>query len=114
MTILNQGDLLINNTVIAYEGKVKIESGSLTRNFFPQINGPKIITSDITTNKSKITITVRATPSNNDDFDSYYNNGDGNIITFRDKNFNNCAMEMIPEREDLETVDYVFYGDPAI
>lgn len=114
MAILDYGDLLINNTVISYEGAVKVEKGSKTRNFHPQVNGPKIITTDISTNKSKITITVRVTPDSNKDFDGFFNNGDSNIITFRDQSFNNCALEIIPEREDLATVDYVFYGDPAI
>lgn len=114
MAIQDYGDLLINGTVIAYEGAVKIEKGSKTRNFHPQINGQKIITTDISTNKSKITVTVRVTPESNENFDTYYNNGDNNSITFRDQNFTACAMEMLPEREDLATVDYVFYGDPAI
>lgn len=114
MTIQDYGSLLINGEVIAYETAPKIEKGSKTRNFFPQVNGSKVITTDITTNKSKITITARVTPSNNEFFDDLYNNGDNNTITYRDDNFSACAMEIIPEREDLSTVEYVFYGDPAV
>ena len=114
MAIQDYGDLLINGTVIAYEGAVKIEKGTKTRSFNPQVNGQKVITSDISTNMSKITINVRVTPENDSDFDSFYDNGDNNTITFRDQNFTACAMEVLPEREDLATVDYVFMGDPAI
>lgn len=114
MAQLDYGNLLINGTVIAYEGPVKIEKGTKTRKFYPQVNGSKVITTDISTNMSKITINVRVTPSSNAQFDTYFNNGDNNTITFRDQNFVACAMEMLPEREDLGTVDYVFMGDPAI
>lgn len=114
MAILTQGNLSINGTAIAYEGKIKIEAGSPKRVFNPQYNGQKIITSDISSNLSKITIPVRATPENNKQFDSFYQNGDNNTIAFRDQNFSACALEMIPEREDLEIVEYVFYGDPAL
>lgn len=114
MAIQDYGDLLINSKVIAYEAGVKIEKGSKTRNFHPQINGSKIITTDISTNKSKITVNVRVTPENDELFDEFFNNGDNNVISFRDENFTACAMEVLPEREDLGTVDYVFYGDPAV
>lgn len=114
MAILQQGDLSINGTPIAYEGKIKIEAGSIKRVVTPQVNGSKIITSDISTNISKITVPVRVTPATNKQFDSFYNNGDNNTITFRDQNFSSCAMEMLPEREDLEVVEYVFFGDPAL
>ena len=114
MAILDYGYLSINGKVIAYEGAVKVEKGSKTRNVFPQVNGAKIITTDISTNKSKITVTVRVSQENNALFDSFFNNEDNNTITFRDQNFTACVMEMLPEREDLATVDYVFIGDPAI
>ena len=114
MAILNYGDLSINGTVIAYEGAVKVQNGSIKRIVNPQVNGAKIITSDISTNMSKITITVRVTPSSNAQFDAFFNNGDNNTISFRDQNFSSCVMEELPEREDMATVDYVFIGDPAI
>lgn len=114
MAILDYGDLLINGKVIAYEGAVKVEKGTRTRNFFPQVNGSKIITTNIETEKSKITVTIRVTPQSNADFDEFFNNGDNNVVTFRDENFTACALEVLPEREDLATVDYVFYGDPAV
>jgi hypothetical protein len=114
MAILEYGNLSINGTVISYEGAVKIEAGSKKRIANPQVNGSKIITTDITTNVSKITVKVRVTPESNDQFDAFFNNGDNNTIAFRDKNFSACFLEIIPEREDLSTVDYVFFGDPAI
>lgn len=114
MAILDYGDLSINGNVIAYEGAVKIEAGTKTRNVHPQVNGAKIITTDISTNKSKITVTVRVTPDSDELFDGFYNNGDNNTITFRQKNFTACVIEVLPEREDLSTVDYMFSGDPAI
>ena len=114
MAILNYGDLSINGTVISYEGAVKIQAGSIKRVVNPQVNGSKIITSDISTNMSKITIPVRVSPSSNDQFDAFFNNGDNNTISFRDKNFTACVMEELPEREDMAVVEYVFMGDPAI
>jgi len=114
MAILDYGDLLINGKVEAYEGAIKIEAGSKTRKVIPQINGSKIITTDISSNVSKITIKIRVTPASNDKYDALYNNGDNNTITYRDKNFSGCSLEVLPEREDLGTVDYVFYGDPAV
>jgi hypothetical protein len=114
MAILDYGDLVINGNAVSYEGAVKIEAGSKKRIVNPQVNGSKIITNDISTNYSKITITVRVSPATNDKFDAYYQNGDNNTISYRDKNFTACCLEMIPEREDLATVDYIFYGDPAL
>ena len=114
MTILDYGDLLINGTVIAYEGAVKVKPGAKTRIVSPQVNGAKVVTTDIADNKSMITINIRVTPESNAQFDAFYNNGDNNAITFRDQNFTGCVMMELPEREDLATVDYVFEGDPAI
>ena len=114
MTIQDYGDLLINGTVIAYEGAVKIKKGTKKRNIFPQVNGAKIVTTDISENRSMITVNIRVTPESDADFDALYNNGDNNTITFRDQNFTACTMEDLPEREDLATADYIFYGDPAI
>ena len=114
MAILDYGNLSINGTVISYEGAVKIEAGTKKRIVNPQVNGGKIITTDISTNVSKITVKVRVTPQSNAQFDAFFNNGDNNTISFRDQNFSACLLEIIPEREDLSTVDYVFLGDPAI
>jgi hypothetical protein len=114
MAIIKQGDLSINGTVIAYEGNVKIEKGSETRVANPQVNGEIIFTSDISTKRSKVTVTIRVTSESNDTFDGFFANGDNNTITFNDQNFTKCTMEMIPEREDTATVDYVFLGNPQI
>lgn len=114
MTILDYGDFSINGTVISYEGAIEIEDGSKTRVFNPQVGGQQIITTDISTNKSKIMVTVRVTPTSNDQFDDFYDNGDNNTITFRQKNFTSCAMEVKPSRKDLDVTTYTFFGSPAV
>ncbi len=114
MSVLNLGDLSINGEPISYEGQVDIQPGSKKRSFHPQSNGQKIITSDFSTNMSKITVTVRCTPDFNDLFDTFFRNEDNNTIVFRDKSFVACGMEELPSRKDLQTVDYVFFGDPAV
>lgn len=114
MAILKHGDLYINDKPISYEGAVKVETGSIKRIVSPQVNGSKIITADISTNVSKITVPVRVTAESNKLFDGFYNNGDNNVISFRGQNFSACCLEVIPEREDLAIANYVFYGDPAI
>ena len=114
MTILDYGVLSINGNTIAYETGVKIKKGAIKRIPNPQINGGIVFTSDITGNMSMITVGIRVTPENNDLFDTFFDNGDNNTITFRDQNFSSCTLEEPPEREDQSTVDYVFYGDPAI
>jgi hypothetical protein len=114
MAIQDYGDLTINGNVVKYEGRVKIEAGSKTRISNPQVNGDTIITTDISTNKSKITVPIRVTPESNKTFDSFFDNEDNNIITFRDRNFTRCFIEVKPEREDLEIVEYVFMGNPEV
>jgi len=114
MAIQKQGDLIINGKTISYEGKVKIQVGSQKRNFFSQVNGSIIITSDVSTNIGMVIVPVRATDENKALFASFYNNGDNNIISFRNQNFSNYSMEEEPLTEDLEIVEYVFKGNPAI
>lgn len=114
MAILDYGTLSINGTIIAYEGAIKIQAGSKKRIVNPQVNGSKIITTDISTNMSKITIPVRNTPASAAQFDAFYNNGDNNTISFRDQNFTSCLIEELPEREDMAVVQYVFIGDPVL
>jgi hypothetical protein len=114
MAILDYGNLLINNTVIKYDGRIKIEDGTRTRVANPQVNGEIIYTSDISTEVSKITVPIRVSPDSNKQFDALYDNGDNNTISFRDKNFSKCVMEVLPEREDQEIVEYVFMGNPAV
>ena len=112
--IQDYGNLTINTRVISYEGRVKIEPGTRTRVANPQVNGQIIITTDISTERSKISIPIRVTPETNNTFDEFFNNGANNVITFRDRNFTACFMEMLPEREDLEIVEYICYGDPEV
>lgn len=114
MTIHKQDDLLINTITIGYEGKVKTQAGSITRNVFSQVNGSKIITSDVSTNVSIIRIPIRSTTENRKLFESFYHNGDNNTISFGEQNFSGCVMEVLPELENLELGEYVFKGDPAI
>jgi len=114
MSILTQGNLSINGTVIAYEGNVKITKGTPTRKANPQVNGQIIYVNDISSNFSTIKVTVRNNSENNDTFDSFFNNGDNNTITFNDLNFSKCTLEMIPEREDTGTTEYTFFGNPQI
>ena len=113
MTIQKNGDLLINGIVVAYEGNVKVKKGSLKRTSHPQVNGKRVITASIEENMSMITVTARVNRANNDYFDSLFDNEDNNVIEFDGDSFTSCNLEVKPEREDLETVDYVFYGDPA-
>ena len=112
--IHKQGDLSINNLPIAYEGSVKVKPGGRKRTIHPQVNGKKVITSSVESNLSMITVTIRVTPESNTQFDEFFDNDDNNTIIFRDENFVACTLEEPPERSDLETVDYVFYGDPRI
>lgn len=114
MAILEYGDLEINGSVVSYESPVKIQQGSVTRNFYPQVNGEIVITNDISTNFSTITVNVRNTPENVEQFREYLNNGDNNTIKFRDQSYNRCTLIVLPEEQDLETVDYVFQGNPRV
>ena len=114
MTVLNYQNLLINGTVIAYDGAVKVTDGSITRVGNPQINGKVVYTSDLSTNMSTIIVPIRVTPESNEQFDEFYDNGDNNTIIFGDKSYSNCAMEVKPEREDQAIVEYKFFGNPVV
>lgn len=105
---------MINGDPVACENPTKIEEGSITRKPHAQIGGKKIITGDHTTNYSTITINVRATKESTAYFRKIFKNGDNNTISHGDQNFTNCALEKMPDTEDLGTVDYVFFGDPVI
>lgn len=114
MTILNYQNLLINGEVIKYDGTVKTIDGSITRVANPQINGELIYTSDLSTNRSQITIPIRVSKDSNSQFDKFYANGSNNTIVFGDKSYTNCTMEVIPEREDQGVAEYVFFGNPLL
>lgn len=114
MTILDYGNLTINNTVIKYDGKIKIERGVRTRTPNPQVNGDIIYTTDITTERSKITVPIRVSPDTNKQFDAFFDNGDNNVISFRGNNFSKATMEVVPEREDQEIAEYVFFANPEV
>ena len=114
MTIINYINLSINGQVVKYEGRLKIEAGTITRTFNPQVNGEIVVTSDISTNMSKITIPVRVTAASSKTFKEFYDNGDNNVITADRKSFTKCALEVLPEREDQEIVEYIFMGNPEI
>jgi hypothetical protein len=114
MAQLDYGNLSINGTVVAYDGRVKIEKGTRTRTPNPQVNGEIIYTTDITTERAKVTVPIRVSPTSNEQFDTFYDNDDNNTISFRDENFTKATMEVLPEREDQEVVEYVFYANPAV
>jgi hypothetical protein len=114
MSILDYGDLTINNTVIKYDGRIKVERGTKTRTPLPQVNGEIVYQTDISTERSKITVPIRVSPESNKQFDRFFDNGDNNIISFRDENFSKATMEVVPEREDQEIVEYVFFANPAV
>ena len=111
MTIINYAPLVINGKVVQYEGKIKVQRGSRTRVANPQVNGSIIYTSDISTDVSKITVSVRVTPQSNALFASFYNNGDNNVMSVGDENFSRATMEVLPETEDQEIAEYMFYTD---
>ena len=115
MTIRGNLGLTINGTVISYENNgVEITSGKVTRVANPQVNGNTIITTDISSAFSTIKVTVRVTEESNDIFDQFYDNGDNNIITYGDKNYSRCFLEVLPPRVIQDTVDYTFFGNPEI
>lgn len=114
MALERKGDLFINGINITYEGNVKIEDGSITRVPNIQTNGDIVYTNDLTTNRSKIMVPIRVNSASNNTFDEFYNNEDNNVITYRDKNYTRCVMEVKPEREDEELTEYVFFGNPAV
>ena len=111
---VRDGELTINTQTIQVEGKVKIQPGSATRTGYPQVNGGLIVVEDVSTRISKISIPIRVTEKSNKTFDEFYDNADNNIITYRDKNYSGCFMEVKPEREDNEIVEYVFMGNPEV
>lgn len=114
MAILKQPDLAINGLPVAYEGQIKVKPGMPKRNFYPQVNGKMIITSDVSTNMSIITIPIRVTEESRKYFKSIINNGDNNVISVGDLNFSGCTLEDEPDVALLDIGEYVFKGDPAI
>ena len=113
MAILKQPDLQINGKPIAYEGQIKTKPGMSKRNFYPQVNGGMIVTSDVSTNIGIITIPIRITTESRKYFESLANNGNNNVISVGDLNFSGCALEDQPEVALLEIGEYVFKGNPA-
>lgn len=110
---LDYQNLLINNTVVKYDGRLKVKNGSKTRTGNPQINGGIIYTTDISTEMTTITIPVRAEPESNARFEQFYTNGDNNTITIGDTNYIRATMTELPEIEDQEVVEYVFTANIA-
>ena len=113
MAILKQGNLVINGKPIAYEGKVKIDDGSITRDVFSQVNGPKLITSDVSSNVSTITIPIRLTVESREYFRSLINKENNIVISVGDLHFSGCSLEDEPDVALLEIGEYVFKGNPA-
>ncbi len=114
MAILKQPDLYINTLPVGYEGQIKVKPGMPKRNFYPQVNGEMIVTSDISTNYSIITIPIRVTTESRKYFRSLANQGNNIVISVGDLNFSGCALEDDPDVPLLEIGEYVFKGNPAI
>lgn len=114
MAILSYEDLVINGQTVSYEGPLKITPGTIKRVPNPQVNGPLIYNPDISENRAQIIVNQRVHPESNDLFDEIYANGDNNTVSIGDKNYTRVALEMIPEREDKGTVDYVLFAEPSI
>ena len=114
MTILNYGELIINGVTVAYETPVEIKDGTIKRVPNPQINGQIIYTTDISENRTQITVGVRVTPESNDFFDEIYNNEDNNTLSFRDVNYTRVTLEDKPPRKDQDIANYVLYANPSV
>lgn len=112
MAIQKYANLSINSTVIKYEAELDVQDGSITRNYNPQINGSAQITSDISTNKSTISIQVRQSNVSDSDFDDFYDKGDANLIFIDDKSYSRATMKEKPSRQNMQLVTYVFECDP--
>lgn len=69
--IVQFGDLAINGQPVALNSEPTLTDGAITRMSNPQINGDTIITQDISTNKSTISIPVMCNPENNELFDTF-------------------------------------------
>jgi len=111
--INNYQNLSINGLPLSYEGKIKVKRGMISRESFPQVNGPSIIISNIETNKSIITIPVRNIKETRDLFDVYRKNGANNVIQLDDENYDRAVLLDFPEAEDQEIVEYVFEANPV-
>ena len=113
MAILKQPDLLINSDPVGYEGQIKTKPGMPKRNFYPQVNGEMIVTSDISTNYSIITIPIRLTVESRKYFRSLINKENNIVISVGDLHFSGCSLEDEPDVALLEIGEYVFKGNPA-
>jgi len=108
MAIQQFKTVFINNTPITYEGTIDVKPASITRKKNPQIQGKSIITQDISTNTTQITITVRNTDESSNFFEKVFNNGDNNTITLDDKIYTEAVLTVLPSQKDQETSEYVF------
>jgi len=113
-TTLNFKVLSINGNTIAYETAIKIKPGSLKRTPNPQINGGIVYTTGVEDHYSVIPVSIRVTDESNDLFDTFFENGNNNTITFGSENFTSCTLLEIPEREDQGIAEYMFNGDPVL
>jgi hypothetical protein len=102
----------IDGKVVPYEGNVTYSLGKETITFNPQTNGNIIKTKDISTAVGMVTIPARATKSNVDFFRNL--EGSEHVIQIGDISFSGMEFEVFPDIQDLEVVDFVFKGNPAI
>tara|TARA_R100001463_G_scaffold126826_1_gene184714 strand:- start:705 stop:1052 length:348 start_codon:yes stop_codon:yes gene_type:complete len=110
--IVQFGDLAINGQPVALNSEPTLTDGAITRMSNPQINGDTIITQDISTNKSTISIPVMCNPENNELFDTFFANGNNNVITYDGKNYSSAVLTVKPERKNMEEATYVFESNP--
>ncbi len=108
----NKIQVAIDGNIVAYEGNITYGLGKNTLNFLPQSNGSLIKTTDISTAMGMVTIPVRSTQLNIDFFRSL--EGSEHVIQVGDLSFSAMELEAFPDIQDLEVVDFVFKGNPAV
>ena len=102
----------INGKPVAYEGNITYSLGKNTTVFNPQTNGKLVKTIDISSAVGMVTIPVRCTNKNVELFRSF--DGQENVIQIGDISFFGMEYEVFPDVQDLEVVDFIFKGNPAV
>ena len=51
-------------------------------------------------------------PENNELFDTFFANGNNNVITYDGKNYSSAVLTVKPERKNMEEATYVFESNP--
>tara|TARA_Y100000385_G_scaffold275847_1_gene320779 strand:+ start:556 stop:891 length:336 start_codon:yes stop_codon:yes gene_type:complete len=108
----NKIQVAINGNVVAYEGNITYSLGKNTTVFNPQTNGKLLKTVDISSAIGSVTIPVRCTPENVELFRSF--ESQENVVQVGDISFSGMEYEVFPDIQDLEVIDFVFKGNPAV